>query len=126
MIEKNWTPKKEPWLPHDYDDNIVMAIRALVSGTANSGQQIQVWEYINYICGSSDKYMDLSFRPGVEGQIATTFAEGKKFVGLQLRKLLHHALTPDVAPPDEGLTRRQIAQRMRREREKAGANGKNS
>jgi hypothetical protein len=96
--EKSWSPKKDPWMPPDYDDVVVYAIRALALGKANAHQQGVAWKWLQYVTGASDEFADLSFRPGAEGQIATTFAEGKRFVGLQIRKMLHPALTPKVLP----------------------------
>jgi len=84
-----WAHKEKPYHPVDWDENIVMAFRSFVSGTANDGQQKIVWEYLQYLTGTGE-YADLSFRSG--GQDAdreTAFAEGKRFVGLQLMKLLH-------------------------------------
>lgn len=96
-----------------------MAVRAFAAGVANDGQQKTVWHYIMYLTGASEEFYDLPFRPGVEGQRSTDFALGKTFVGLQLRKLLRSELTPDgEEPQQQALTRRQIAQRARRIREK--------
>lgn len=89
-----WLPKKDPWLPPDLTDDVIWAIRAFSKGNAGEGQQRMVWNYLMYLTGTGDQYNDLSFRPGVEGMRATDFAEGKRFVGLQLRKPLHPALTP--------------------------------
>jgi hypothetical protein len=123
-MDQSWRPKKEPWLPHDYDESTIMAVRAFASGVANDGQQKTVWDYFMYLTGASERFADLSFRPGADGQRATDFAEGKRFVGMQLRKLMAPELTPDIEiPPQEVLTRRQIAQRARRIRERKVRNG---
>lgn len=93
-----WLPKPLPWIPPDYSDDVVMAVRAFESGTANAGQQKTVWRYIMYITKATDEFQDLSFRPsggaaGASGE-ATNFAEGSRFVGMMLRKMLRAELTP--------------------------------
>lgn len=90
-----WMPKKDPWAPPDLTDDVVWAIRAFSKGAAGEGQQRVVWNYLMYLTGASEQFADLSFRPGMEGMRATDFAEGKRFIGLQLRKPLHPALTPN-------------------------------
>lgn len=117
-MKTNWLPKRDPWMPHDYDEDVVMSVRAFVAGVANEYQQKIVWNYMMYLSGAAEEFADLSFRPGLDGERATSFAEGKRFVGMQLRKLLRPELIPDSEQPKEVLTRRMIAQRMRREREK--------
>jgi hypothetical protein len=91
---ETWLPKKDPWLPPDYDDVVVLSVRALANGTANEHQQKVAWRWMQYVTAASEEFADLSFRPGAEGERATTFAEGKRFVGLQLKKMLHPALNP--------------------------------
>lgn len=89
MKKSNWRPKAHPYEPGDWDENIFMAFRSFYAGKANDGQQHLVWQYIQYLCGVGD-YQDLSWRPGgPDGERQTSFAEGKRFVGLQLLKLLH-------------------------------------
>lgn len=115
---RKWLPKKEPWQPHDYDEETIYAIRALVTGTASEFQQKLAWDYIMYLTASSPEFYDLPFRPGDDGRRATDFAAGKMFVGLQLRKLLLNELTPGGEQPKAAVTRRMLAQRMRRQRER--------
>lgn len=81
-------PKRYPYEPADYDELVVMAVRALRTGTANQGQQDTVWQWLEYVCGVGS-FQELSFRPGDDGDRDTVFAEGKRFVGLQLLKMLH-------------------------------------
>lgn len=80
-----------------------MAIRAIQSGTANAAQQMLFWKYLAYVTGTSDEFADLSYRPAAKGgPEATGFAEGKRFVGLMMRKLLRPEFTPKprvVDPP---------------------------
>jgi hypothetical protein len=100
MSIKSWKPKKNPWEPPDYDDGVVYAIRALHGGVANDGQQKLAWSWIMYITGAGEEWADLSFRPGQNGDRDTTFAEGKRFPGLQLRKMLHPSVTPKQLPTE--------------------------
>lgn len=94
MSKANWLPKKEPWLPAAYDDDVVYALRAVKEGRAMAHQQKLAWDWLMYVTGAGDGYADLSFRPGPAGERETVFAEGKRFVGLQMMKMLHPALTP--------------------------------
>jgi hypothetical protein len=87
-----WRPKKDPWLPPDHDEASIYAVRALANGTANDGQQKTAWAYLMYMTGASEEFADLSYRPASERD--TAFAEGKRFVGLQIRKLLRPEFTP--------------------------------
>jgi hypothetical protein len=78
----------QPWEPAPYDDEgvITASIKALAAGNANEGQQRRALEWIvRSVCGT----YDLSFRP--DSERATAFAEGKRFVGLQIIK--HTKLT---------------------------------
>lgn len=91
MHKTEWISRANPWEPPQYDDDVIYAIRAFHSGSANEGQQKLVWRWFQYACGSDD----ISFRPDDKGgQRATDFAEGKRFMGQQLRKFLHPAMTP--------------------------------
>jgi hypothetical protein len=88
---KTWLPKEHPYHPPDYDEHIVMAMRAFASGTANDGQQKIVWDWLQYATGTG-QWADMTFRPGgVDAERESAFAEGKRFVGLQILKLLHPA-----------------------------------
>ncbi len=61
---------------------IVYAIKALRAGNANEGQQTLALDWIlNECCG----VRDLSYR---DSERATCFAEGKRFVGLQIAQLM--------------------------------------
>jgi hypothetical protein len=72
-------------------------LRALATGTADEGQQKRAWDWIVY---RASGYLDLSYRPLAQGgDRATTFAEGRRFVGGQMLKLLQPALTP--SKPEE-------------------------
>lgn len=90
----DWKPKSMPWESADHNPEVVYAVRALFENTALPHQQKLAWEWIMYVTAAGPGFQDLSFRPGADGQRATDFAEGKKFVGLQLLKMLHPAMTP--------------------------------
>lgn len=86
-----WLPKEHPYHPPDYDEAIVMAMRAFAAGKANDGQQKIVWDWLQYATGTGN-WSDMTFRPGgAEAERESAFAEGKRFVGLQILKLLHPA-----------------------------------
>lgn len=94
MNDPAWLPKAHPWAPPGYSDQDIWAVRALERGKASESQQLRAWHFIMYITKASEQFADLSFRPGEEGRRATDFAEGKRFPGLMLRKLLRPELTP--------------------------------
>lgn len=74
-----------PWKPAPFEPEDASAIQALERGNATSGQQKRALAWlINKACAT----YDLSYRPGDEGRRDTDFAEGRRFVGLQLVKLL--------------------------------------
>ena len=74
----------QPWHPAPYEPADVYAIKALVSGVANEGQQKRALDWIvNTLCET----YGLSFRPGDNGDRDTVFAEGKRHVGMQIVKL---------------------------------------
>jgi len=73
-------------VPPQWDSKIAYAIKALATGTANDNQQKLAVDYIiNALCGT----YDLSYRPGEDGDRQTTFAEGRRFVGLQIVKFIN-------------------------------------
>jgi hypothetical protein len=71
-----------PWLPYIEEDEERRALQALFDGVANKGQQATALETIFQICDLDG----LSYRPGSERD--TAFAEGKRFVGLQILKII--------------------------------------
>lgn len=88
----------EPWMPAAYEEPETNAIKALAAGNANEDQQRRALNWIiNTLCGT----YDLSFRPGGEGDRDTVFAEGKRFVGMQLVKQLKLTTSgrPAMKPP---------------------------
>lgn len=89
-----WRAKEMPWMPPDWDEPVVYAVRAFADGKASETQQRTAWDWLMYLTAASEEFADLSFRPGEEGRRATDFAEGKRFVGQQVRKMLRPELTP--------------------------------
>lgn len=77
--------KKEPgrpWHPAPYDEFVAASVRSLFEGKASEGQQKRFVDWLLFeVCG----VRDLSFRPDSERD--TSFAEGKRFVGLQVVKV---------------------------------------
>lgn len=73
----------KPWHPAAYDELITGAIKALAAGNASEPQQKRALSWIiNEVCGT----YDLSYRPGADGDRDTAFAEGARFVGMQIVK----------------------------------------
>ncbi len=72
-----------PWKPFPYELADVSAIQACVAGTASAEQQKRA---LQWIVGCAGTY-DMSYRPGQAGDRDTAFAEGKRFVGLQVVKM---------------------------------------
>lgn len=95
-----WRPKQQPWMPADYNDNVIWAVRAVQEGVASAGQQRLMWEWLMYLSGCVGAG-DLSYRPGEGGERDTAFAEGKRYVGLQVRKMLLPELTPAAIPREK-------------------------
>ena len=74
-----------PWKPAQYGPEIATAFQALMRGDCPGHLQTKAVKFILFdLCG----VRDLSYRPGPEGARETDFAEGKRFVGLQIGKLL--------------------------------------
>ena len=73
-----------PYSPTKWELPDLYSFQALQKGEANSDQQKHVLSYIiNTICGT----YDLSYRPTSDRD--TAFAEGKRFAGLQIVKMLN-------------------------------------
>jgi len=79
--------KKEqhPWMFANYDKLIVGSMQALARGEADEHAQKRC---LKWIIEEAAKTYDLSFRPGEPGRRDTDFAEGKRFVGHQIVKML--------------------------------------
>ena len=79
-------PEAQPFLPPAYDIGTAGAFQALARGEAMPHQQQAALKYvIETLAGA----YDLSFRPGPDGSRLTDLAEGRRFVGLQIVKLLN-------------------------------------
>lgn len=81
-------PRKPPppgasWLPAKWEPADAAAIQALSGGLASPEQQRRALDWI--ITAASGTY-ELSFQP--DSEHATSFAEGRRFVGLQIVKLM--------------------------------------
>lgn len=86
MRKKN---KPAPYLPALLDSIDSGAIKALATGTANEGQQTRALSVIvNKLCGT----YDLPYYP--DSARDSDFAQGKRFVGLQIIKELNLPTPP--------------------------------
>lgn len=84
------TKAPAPYEPYPWADNlsVVYALKAIAKGEADAEQQKLVMKSLMDITG----YYDLSYRPDSDRD--TSFAEGKRFIGAQLAKMVN--LTGDV------------------------------
>lgn len=74
-------------MPADYSPEDVSAIKALSTGTANEGQQKRALDWIIRSAGGA---YELSYRSDADGgSRETDFAEGRRFVGLQIVKMVN-------------------------------------
>lgn len=79
--------KGDPHYPAEYDEPTIMAVRAFHEGIASKDQQAIVRDWLLHAVCRVD---DMSFRPGgVDGQRLSDFAEGKRYVANQYRKMLN-------------------------------------
>lgn len=77
----NLKPPDHPWQPVEYLPADVAAIQALSKGNATPDQQVRAIKFIvERMCGT----YDLSYR--ATSSRDTDFAEGKRYVGLQIVK----------------------------------------
>ena len=81
-------PKLQPdhlWQFPKIESADIFAIQAVARGIANEGQQQRALDYIVRVLCETDR---MTFWPGGEdGKRATDFAEGKRWVGVQLRRI---------------------------------------
>jgi hypothetical protein len=85
MTEKNPLRRRHAWEPFAaYSKHDVMAVKALAAGNATEGQQKRALSLI--IEGIAGSY-EPSYWPG--SPTDTAFAEGRRFVGLQLVKFVN-------------------------------------
>lgn len=86
-----------PWKPPKWEKADAAALQALQHGTASPDQQKRALRWIIEMGAGT---YDMSFRPGGDdGRRDTDFAEGRRFVGLQVVKLL--GLNLSALPNDE-------------------------
>lgn len=86
MSPKQKAEKHAPWLPPKYEVADAVALQHLAEGRANPDMQKRA---LNWIINQAANTYDLSFRPGgYDGVRETDFAEGRRFVGLEIVKLL--------------------------------------
>jgi hypothetical protein len=76
-------PIGDPRQPPKYNKNLIYALKALQTGTANEDQQQKA---LSWIIKEACETYDSEFR---DTDRATAFAGGKRFVGLQIVKLLN-------------------------------------
>ena len=76
-----------PWLPPKWDLADASALQALARGDADGPAQKRALKWIvDHACGT----YDMSYRPGgADGRRDTDFAEGRRFAGNQIVKLLN-------------------------------------
>ncbi len=79
-------PRDPAWIPPVYEARDVEALQALQRGDATPDQQGKA---LDWIVRSGAGAYELSFRSDADGgERETAFAEGRRFVGLQIVKLL--------------------------------------
>lgn len=79
---------------------IVAAVKAMSKGKATEGQQIAV---LNFIIEDLAGTYDLSFRPEEKGgSHETAFADGRRFVGIQLRRVISKPFETLTGKPTTG------------------------
>lgn len=75
-----------PWVPPKYEIHHVVSIQAVANGTATAEQQKEAMRFIIEDVAAS---YNMSYCPGGEdGRRDSDFAEGRRFVGSQLVKLI--------------------------------------
>lgn len=77
------TKETPPYFRCDYDIPTIAAIQALARGDASHQQQTDA---LNWLVNIAAGTYNTSFSP--DGDRQTSFAEGRRFVGLQIVKLL--------------------------------------
>lgn len=91
--------KSAPWIPPAYELADAMAIKGLANGTASPDQQQRALKWlIENACAT----YELSYRPTSDRD--TSFAEGRRFVGLQIIKMLKlniSVMTQDRSPKEQ-------------------------
>ena len=79
-------PEYRPWHPPLWDLADASALQSLEAGTADQDAQRRA---LKWIVEQGAGYYQMSFQPGgEEGRRDSDFAEGRRFVGAQVVKLL--------------------------------------
>lgn len=82
-------PRDAAWKPVDYSSREVEAVKALAAGEASAEQQRLALDWV--ITTAAGTY-ELSFRSDKDGgDRETAFAEGRRFVGMQVVKMVNMA-----------------------------------
>ncbi|HKD26964.1 MAG TPA: hypothetical protein VKC66_13820 [Xanthobacteraceae bacterium] len=77
--------RDRPWQMPPIEDADIFALQAVANGAASNAQQQRAYDYMVRTLCETDR---MTFWPGGEdGKRATDFAEGKRWVGLQLRRI---------------------------------------
>ena len=92
-VKKDYT-EPPPWLPPRYKAADITAVQAVAGGTADEDQQIRAMKWIMYSGSGMD---DFEYRQDDRDH---AFASGRRFVGLQIRKLL--SLNPQAFIKKQG------------------------
>lgn len=80
-------PRPPVWQPVDYSHADVVAFQALAQGKADAAQQARALRWV--IEGAAATY-ELSYRSDMDGgERETAFAEGRRFVGLSVVKMVN-------------------------------------
>jgi len=79
-------PSSQPWKPVPYVKADWAAICAVSRGEGTPDQQKRAIEFIINTVSDRD---GMSYRPGSEGRRDTDFAEGRRFCGNQIVKLIN-------------------------------------
>lgn len=87
MARKAREPRDPPWLPVPYDVADVDAFKAMAKGTANADQQGRALRWLIDVAAGT---YEISFRSDADGgERDSSFAEGRRFVGTQIVKLVN-------------------------------------
>jgi len=85
-MSKRARPVYKPWHPVPWELADAGALQALEAGTANKEQQQRALLWLVNVASGRDQ---MSFQPGgEEGRRDSDFAEGRRFVGSQVVKML--------------------------------------
>ena len=82
MSSNQIPPPPPPYMPPPWEPADATALQALVSGVANPDQQKRA---VNWIINCACNTYDLEYRPDSRDH---AFASGRRFVGLEIVKLL--------------------------------------